>query len=83
MIKKLDIKYSMETQVAENTSNHGDTATILKNVEETHEEEIIDSENLQRLVPSKPKDFEIFFNLVNFTHQILQYHQFFFKDWVI
>lgn len=75
MIKKLDIKYSM---------NDNTNSTIPKENtdDEDHEEEVLESANLQRLVPAKPKDFEIFFNLVDFTQNILQYHQSNFKEWV-
>ena len=68
MVKKLDIKYSVNQSVE--TGEESDDV-------------VVEEDNIQLLVPSKPKDFEVFFNLVNFSESILSKNNIqYFRDWV-
>jgi hypothetical protein len=71
IVQRLDLRYSLEPMVSkDDASADMDSVQILES-------------NLNRLHANKLQDFQVFFNLVDFSREILQkFHLKFFDRWV-
>ena len=76
LVQKLDLTYSLGSILAPGEEKEPEKKELETDV-------LLESDNLHRLLPNKPADFELFFNLVDFSREILlKYNTQLFTDWV-